>query len=147
MSEFQGSGFSIALPENCIDASSYTFVLEELNGFSANLTIRFQLPTEGFSVSSFLDEQIATLSTTLDSFSLSHQANGKRGEIEGAMCTYEWGQGSGRFKQKQVVMLSNMEPARVYIMVSTDLASNADQSDPVFEQMMRSFVPNDTQLW
>ena len=147
MSEFQGSGFAIELPENCIDASSYTFVLEQRNGFSANLTIRFQLPTEGFSVSSFVDEQISSLRTSLDSFALIHQANGKRGEIEGAMFVYEWGQGSGRFKQKQVVMLSNLEPARIYIMTSTDLAINADESDPVFEQMMRSFAPNDTQLW
>lgn len=146
MLQFQGSGFSLALPEDCIDGSQYTFVLPEKNGFSASILVRFQLVFDGFSFESFVNEQ-KELAASLSGFSLLNQAQGKRDGCDGAMFVYEWGEGEGRFRQKQVLMRTQYNPERVYLLTTTDLVNNAEYSDAVFDQILRSFTPNEQQLW
>jgi hypothetical protein len=43
-------------------------------------------------------------------------------------------------------MLVVGEKSRIYCLTTTDLAANAAASDPVFDRILRSFVPNAIQF-
>ena len=147
MIEFQGSGFCLGVPEEAVDASQYVFALAPKAGFSAHLTVRFEPVDSEINLNIHLKNQVSKLEESLEEFTLISQATGMRGSINGGMLNYEWGQGIGRFKQKQVLLVSNSQPIRLYTLTTLDLAKNAHISDPTFEQMMRSFSPNEEQLW
>ncbi len=146
MPEFQGSGFTLEVPEGCVDASVYTFVFPEQGGFSANLMIRLEKVDEAFDLQDYVKGQLEALKQNVEGFELLTQASGKRGAWDGVMSVYEWGSGVTRMRQKQVVLLIPGESSRVYILTTTDLASQGANSDPVFDQMLRSFNANESQL-
>lgn len=58
MPKFQGSGFLLDLPDDCIDASSNAFVLPEHGGYSPSLTIRFEKADEATNLSDYVDRQL-----------------------------------------------------------------------------------------
>jgi hypothetical protein len=146
MPQFQGSGFTLALPEACHDASAYTFVLPEHNGFAPSLVIRFEDVAPGTDLGAYADQALASLSGQLDGFALVKKVAGKRGDWDGVLATVQWGEGAARMTQKHVYMLAAGAKARVYVLTATDLAANAGQSNPVFDQILRSFTPNQVQL-
>ena len=144
MTQFQSSGFSIELPDKCIDASSYTFVLTgeeagDVKNYAPNITIRFENAAVGFDLKKSVNDALDVLRKQVEAFELISQDSGKRGENDGIMTVYEWGKGVARMRQKQVVLLVPGEKSRKYILTTTDLASQADKSDPVFDQILRSF--------
>ena len=146
MPKFQGSGFDLELPSKCIDASAYTFVLPGGEGFSPNLVIRFENIEDTVDLKQYADDQLKSLSARVDDFKLVSQASGKRGQWDGVMAVYEWGEGAMRMHQKQVYLLVKGKPARIYILTSSDLLSNSAQSGPVFDKILRSFNPNEIQV-
>jgi hypothetical protein len=147
MHTFQGSGFTMALPDNCMDASAYAFVLPENAGFSANLSVRFE-PAPGVNdLQAHVNVSLDALKASVDDFQMLNQVAGKRGENYGVMSNFEWGTGATRVRQKQYCLLVPGEVPRLYTLTATDLASNASQSDPVFNRMMKHFTPNDVQLF
>ena len=139
MPKFQGSGFAIDVPEHCIDASIYTFVFPEQGGFSANLLIRYEKVVGAFNLQEYAKEQLDGLQQKVEEFKIISQASGKRGACDGVMSVCEWGTGLARIRQKQVVLFVPGESPRKYILTTTDLASQAANSDPLFDQMLRSF--------
>ena len=147
MPNFQGSGFTVELPDDCTDASAYTFVLPENAGYSANLTIRFEPVVDVPDLKTHINKSLRTLKDNVVDFVLLKQVAGKRGAHQGVMTSYEWGAGPSRVRQKQYCIMTEGDMPRIYILTSTDLASNADQSDPVFNRMMKHFVPNTEQLF
>lgn len=146
MPQFQGSGFALALPDDCHDASAYAFVLPEHRGFSPNLTIRFEDVEPGVDVQQYADRALTSLSEQFDGFELLSKLTGKRGEWRALMATLEWGEGPARIAQKIVYMLVVGEKSRIYTLTTTDLAANTATSDPVFDRILRSFVPNHGQF-
>ena len=147
MPKFQGSGFAIDLPEQCVDASVYTFAFLEQGGFSANLLVRFEKVVGAFDLQKYVKEQLDGLQQKVEDFKLISQTSGKRGACDGVMSVYEWGSGPARIRQKQVVLFVPGESPRKYILTTTDLASQAANSDPLFEQMLRSFEVNEVQCF
>ncbi len=148
MPQFQGSGFALTLPEECYDASAYTFALPENNGFAPNLSIRFETVPAGTDIKQYADHALASLSGQFEGFELIDKLSGKRGEWDGVMATVAWGEGAARMLQKLFYMLVCRKQCRVYILTTTDLLGNAKQSAPVFDQMLRSFAPNEIQfIW
>ena len=141
MANFQGTGFSIELPDDCTDASTYTFVLPENNGFSATLNIRHESATEVSDLKSHINVSLKALRASVANFTLLNQAAGKRGEHQGLMTSYEWGEGASRVRQKQYCLMTSGENPKLYILTSTDLVSNAAQSDRVFNSIMKTFTP------
>ena len=146
MPQFQGSGFILTLPEQCYDASAYAFVLPECNGFAPNLVIRFEDVTAGTDITQYADKALASLSGQFEAFELVNKLAGKRGEWEGVIATMEWGSGAARMAQKQFYNLAGGRKTRVYVLTTTDLLANAKLSDPVFDQVLRSFAPNQIQF-
>ncbi len=141
MPKFQGSGFSIDLPDDCVDASSYMFVLPENNGYSANLSIRSQSAVTVSDLKAHVNSMLDALKSNAPDFVLTKQVAGKRGPNEGVMSQYEWGTGDSRVRQKQYCLMTPGKAPMLYILTSTDLVSNAAGSDPVFNAMMKNFVP------
>lgn len=149
MQKFQGSGFTIPLHGDCMDASAYTFVLPKKGGFSANLSIRFEPGRYVKDLQAYVNASLEALEESVDEFVLLNQVAGKRGSNDGVMSSFEWGSGDTRMRQKQYCLLTpgrapRLYP-RLYILTSTDLAKNADRSDKIFNQMMKSFSPNEIQ--
>ena len=149
MQKFQGSGFTIPLHGNCMDASAYTFVLPKKGGFSASLSIRFESGRYVKDLQAYANVSLEALKESVDEFVLLNQVAGKRGSNDGVMSNFEWGSGEARMRQKQYCLLTpgrapSLYP-RLYILTSTDLASNAAHSDRIFNQMMKSFSPNEIQ--
>jgi len=147
MTQFQGSGFTIELPDNCTDASAYTFVLPFNQGFAANLTIRFELVPDGYQLEESMQEELRKLSSSLNHFSLISQNAGQRDGNDGVIFVYEWGEGQARMRQKVITLLVSGDKPRKYILTSTDLVAGADQSEAVFNQMLQSFTINDIQFF
>ena len=147
MPSFQVSGFAIEVPEGCMDASSYTYVMPENNGFSANLNVRHESAVHVKDLQEHVNTTLDTLKGQVANFVLLNQVAGKRGANQGVMSQYEWGDGETRVRQKQYCLMTPGEHTRVYILTSIDLIKNAKQSDPVFNQMMKSFTPNQKQLF
>jgi hypothetical protein len=141
MPNFQGAGFTIDLPEDCTDASSYTFVLPENNGFSASLIIRHESAAQVDNLKTHINVSLKALRDSVTNFTLLNQAAGKRGAHEGLMTSYEWGVGESRIRQKQYCLMTSGENPKIYILTSTDLVSNAVESDRVFNGIMKSFAP------
>ncbi|WED22955.1 DUF1795 domain-containing protein [Vibrio sp. JC009] len=146
MSQFQGSGFVIDLPEKCWDASSYTFVLPEEGGFSPNLTIRFELVPEGYELEKSVLDELKALSLSLDDFVMVSQNSGKRGGNDGIICVYEWGQEPARLRQRVITLLVGGDVLRKYILTTTVLAASCDKSEAVFDRMLGSLEFNGVQV-
>jgi hypothetical protein len=99
-------------------------------------------------IQQYADAALASLSGQFDGFELIDKLSGKRGEWDGVMATVAWGEGAARMLQKLFYMLVCRKQCRVYILTTTDLLANAKQSAPVFDQMLRSFAPNEIQfIW
>jgi hypothetical protein len=142
MPEFKGSGFAMDVPEQCVDASVYTFAFPERGGFAANLVIRFEQVVGALDLKKEVEGQLTDFQGKVEGFQLISQMAGKRGNCDGVMSIYEWGSGTARLRQKQLVMLVPGDSPRKYILTTTDLASQAATSDPLFDQMLRSFQPS-----
>ncbi len=140
--KFQGSGFSIDVPEDAMDASSYAFVFPQLGDFSPNLTIRFE---SGENVN--LEERInaareALMSSTDDLVVIGEDPVRARGDWKYSTQVYEYGDAEHRVRQKQLVLLVSEPKPTLYTLTGTDLAVGFPQSEPVFDQIIRSFDPN-----
>ena len=147
MPNFQGSGFTMELPDDCMDASSYAFVLPENNGFSANLTVRFESAVHVSDLQAHVNLSLDALKASVVDFVMINQVAGKRGAHHGVMSNFEWGAGESRMRIKQYCIITTGDVPRVYTLTAVDLASNADQSAPVFNRMMKNFIPNQEQLF
>lgn len=141
MQKFVGSGFSVDLPDDCVDASSYMFVLPEHNGYSPNISIRFESAVTINDLKAHVNATLELLKKSAPAFVMKKQVSGKRGANEGVMSQYEWGEGATRVRQTQYCLMTPGEAARLYILTSTDLVGNASKSDPVFNAMMKNFTP------
>jgi hypothetical protein len=142
MPAFQGSGFTIEVPDGCTDASSYAFVLPVNGGYSASLNIRFQSAKTIKDLPAHVNTGLDLLKDSVADFVLLNQVAGKRGANQGVMSQYEWGAGEARVRQKQYCLMTPGRAGRLYVLTSCDLVSNSPKSDPIFNRMMKNFTPN-----
>ena len=146
MTTFQGSGFAIDIPPGCSDASIYTFALPNVNGFSPYIIIRFEAVKEPLDLSAYVNKQLEALASNAEEFKLLSQNAGKRGNWGCVVSDCQWGLPTIRMQQKYVHFLVPGKSSKVYTLSTTDLAKNHAHSSPVFDQMLRSFLPNNTQV-
>ena len=146
MATFQGSGFAIDIPAGCTDASVYTFALPNVDGFSPYIIIRFEAVKEPLNLSAYVNKQLEALASNTEEFKLLSQNAGKRGSWGCVVSDCQWGPPNLRMQQKYVHFLVPGKPSKVYTLSTTDLAKNHARSSPAFDQMLRSFLPNNTQV-
>lgn len=146
MTAFQGSGFTLDIPAGCTDASIYNFALPAVDGFSPYIIIRFEAVKEPLDLLDYVKKQLESLAANAEGFKLLNQNAGKRGSWGCVVSDCQWGPEAGRMHQKYVHFLVPGTPSKVYTLTTTDLAKNQPRSAPIFEGMLRSFLPNKTQL-
>jgi len=140
--KFQGSGFAVTVPERTLDASAYTFVLADLGGFPPNLTVRFEAAEDlnlEQRVAAVLDDYRSALENLTVIGSVPVRA---RGEWRYATHVVEWGGASSRIRQKQLFLWVPNPAPTLYVLTGTDLAEDFSRSEPVFDEIIRSFEPN-----
>jgi hypothetical protein len=145
MPKFQGSGFSLELPEGTVDASNYGFALPGSGGANPTLTISFS-KTEDSDISAVFDEKVRSLGEALTDFKVINKGAFQRADREYIVWVGEWGADGAHFKQKQVLMLVSGPGARLFTITATDLAEHFVQTEPLFDNVIRTFDPNDVQV-
>ena len=147
MPTFQGSGFSIELPEATHDVSSYGFVFPDLGDFSPSLTVRFEKAKDAPNLSAYAQEKTLPLAESLENFEVVSQSEHARGNWSYLVSTVEWGADDGRLRQKTIYIYVSGEKPAIYTITATDLASNADNSDAELNKIIGSFRTNGEQFF
>ncbi len=146
--KFQGSGFAVDLPEGAIDASAYAFVFPvsdgEATGFAPNITIRFQAFQED------LNEHVegvaeGMLSALENAALVAKDEVRARGNWRYLTQVIEWGEGEFRMRQKQLFLVVPEPKPTLYSISGTDFTAQFARSEPIFDQIIRSFDPNGVQ--
>ena len=149
MPNFQGSGFSIGLPEGCADASVYTFLLPTPPDaqLTPYLTIKFERLQEAPDLKAYVSKQHAALQENAEGFQVVDYAAGQHDGYDVVLTTLEWGPEEGRVRQRQAYcLLPGEKTNKIYCLTGPDLSSHFNESQPLFDQAFRSFKPNDIQV-
>jgi len=144
---FQGSGFSVDLPDDAADASSFCFVFPNAGELPPNLTIRCERPPDELDLDEYVQEQRQAFETSVENFELVNEISSKHDFWTYVVSITEWGPDESRLRQKQMYVYVPGEKPRLFIMIGNDLAANSEQSDDLFNQVIRSFKPNDIQAF
>ena len=144
---FQGSGFSVELPEETIDASSYCFSFPESGEFSPNLMIKCERQQDEIDLSAYVNEQRAAICAGVENFKVISDTSKNRGSWNYLISVVEWGPDEKRTRQKQLIVYVPGEIPRLYTLTATDFAANFKRSEPLFDQVIRTFNPNDIQAF
>ena len=147
MPTFQGSGFSIELPEATHDVSSYGFVFPDLGDFSPSLTVRFEKAKDAPDLKAYAHKKILPLAESMEKFQVVSQSEHARGDWSYLVSTVEWGADDGRLRQKTVYIYVSGDKPAIYTLTATDLASNADTSDAALNKIIGSFRTNGEQFF
>lgn len=150
MPSFQGSGFLIGLPEGCTDASAYTFVLPiqgQEQQYTPYITIKAERQTEAVDLKAYASKQQAVLQDNVEDFQVANYVTGQHNGMEVVLATVEWGPAEGRVAQKIAYFLIQDDKGyKIFTLTGSDLASQIGKSGPVFDQVFKSFTPNQVQL-
>lgn len=145
MPKFQGSGFSLELPDGTVDASNYGFALPGAGGANPTLTIGFS-KAEQADLGAVFDEQTRSFEEALMDFEVVTKGAFKRPDREYIVWVGEWGPAGARIRQKQVLMSVSGQVPRLFTITATDLAEHFAQTEPLFDNVIRTFNPNDIQV-
>jgi hypothetical protein len=147
MPNFQGSGFLIALPNGCTDASAYTFVLPTEGQYTPYITIKSERPQEPQDFKAYVSKQQALLQENVDDFEVAQYVAGQHDGMDVVLTSVEWGPEEARVCQKIAYFLVQDEKGqKIFTLTGTDLASQFQKTGPVFDQIFQTFTPNQIQL-
>jgi hypothetical protein len=147
MSVFQGSNFRINLPDGCVDASTYAFVIPrkpplppEFN-FNPSIVIKFDPRPEPVDLLKYVVEQRSLLRDQVENFEIINETSARRGNLDQITTVFEWGLDPvKRFRQKQFFAVMP-QTWTVCSITATELAFTYSQSEPMFDRIFESFIP------
>ena len=145
MPSFQGSEFSVDLPDDALDVSSYCFAFPEAGDFAPNLTIRCDRRADEFNFDKYVSQQRHSLETSVENLAVVSEMSKSRGAWDYAVSVVEWGPEENRVSQKQLIVYVAGAIPRLYTLTGTDLAENFATSEPLFDKVMKSFKPTDSE--
>ncbi len=140
---FQASEFSVELPDGVIDASSYCFVFPHAGEFPPNLIIRCEHQPAEFDLAAYVAAQREALEASAENFTLVNEISSKRDFWTYIVSIVEWGPDDSRIRQKQTYVFVPGQRNRLFILTGSDLADNFEQSDGIFNQVIRTLKPLD----
>ncbi len=147
MPSFQGSGFLIGLPEGCTDASAYTFVLPPEGGYTPYITIKAERLREPQELKAYVSKQQASLQENVEEYAVAQYVAGQHDGMDVVLTTVEWGSEEARVCQKTAYFLMQDEKGlKIFTLTGTDLASQFQKTGPIFDQIFKTFSPNQIQL-
>ena len=143
--KFQGSGFTLELPPEVQDASSYCFVFSELGEMPPNLTVQFELG-EGVDMQDRRTQVIERVQKNFPNVVVRVQDEVRsREDWEYFTVVAEFGEDQNRVCQKQLHLRIAQPKPTVYVFSGTDFAGNFATFEPFFDAVVRSFQPNEVQ--
>ena len=145
MPKFQGSGFSLELPDGTVDASNYGFALPGTGGANPTLMVSFSKADDS-DLGAVFDEKTRLLDESLSDFKVVNKGAFQRADREYIVWVGEWGEEGARMKQKQVLMRLSGPAPRMFTITATDFAEHFAQTEPLFDNVIRTFDPNDIQV-
>ena len=145
---FQGSGFSIDLPDRCADTSVYTFLLPTPDNAPMAPFVTIQSEhLEGANLESHVRALHQALQRDLEAFRVLEFKAGQHAGNDVVLTNVQWGPAGARISQEQAFYLVNGEKKKkVFSLKGTDLTDNFGNSQPAFNHIFRTFAPNDIQL-
>lgn len=147
MPSFQGSGFLIGLPEGCTDASAYTFLMSTKGQYTPYITIKSERLQQPQDLKAYVNKQQVSLQEHVEGFEVVQYAAGKRSGMDVVLSTVEWGPEEGRIFQKIAYFLMQDEKGyKIFTLTGNDLASQVQETGPMFERIFKTFTPNQIQL-
>ena len=147
MPSFQGSGFLIGLPQGCIDASAYTFLLPTEGQYTPYITIKSERLKEPQDVKAYVSKQQASLQDNVEGFEVAQYVAGQHDGMDVVLTTVEWGPEVARISQKiAYFQVHDQKGSKIFTLTGTDLASQFQKTGPLFDQVFKTFTPNQIQL-
>ena len=147
MPSFQGSGFLIGLPDGCTDASAYTFLLPTQGQYTPYITIKSERLQEAVDLKAHVSKQQASLQDNVEDYKVVHHVAGQYNGMEVVLTTVEWGAAESRVYQKYAYFLDqDAKGYKIFTLTGHDLAAQIDESGPIFDQIFKTFTPNQVQL-
>jgi hypothetical protein len=146
MPSFQGAGFFIGLPEGCTDASAYTFLLPTEEQHTPYITIKSERLQEAQDLKSYVNKQQASLEENVEGFEVAQYVAGQHEGMDVVLTTVEWGAVESRICQKiAYFLIQDKKGQKVFTLTGTDLASQFEKTGPIFDQVFKTFTPNQIQ--
>ena len=146
MTNFQGSGFLIDLPEGSSDVSAYSFVMPGDDKKTAYVTIKAHRMNAPQALQDYVEKEQASLQGSVENFVVSQYGAGKRKGMDVVLTTVEWGPDESRIFQKiAYFLLQDERGCKIFTLTGSDLVSDIKRSGPMFDDIFKSFTPNTTQ--
>jgi hypothetical protein len=112
-----------------------------------NLTIRCEARPGQFDLAAYVAEQQEAMKGGVTGFELVNEINNKKDFWTYVISIVEWGPRDSRIRQKQAYIYVPGASPRLFTMTGTDLSGNFVNSEPLFNEVIKSFAPNEIQLF
>ena len=145
---FQGSGFSLDLPDHTVDATAYVFMFPTESGDSMpSLSIRVERRRQSVDLLEYVQAQRepATGASSPPVRVVKEKLYGHR-ERPYVVSLTDWGEGEATMRRKEIFLMVPGEVTTIYRLTATELASKFAAAEALLDGVMRSFRPNDLQL-
>ena len=143
MAKFEGSNFELELPDEALDVSAYCFSFPTLGKMPPNLTITVQKFDDRPVLEEFCETRTALISESLNNFEIISEKRNRRGNWDYIVSIVQWTAEDVIVRQKRIFIYVPEPGHAIYSLVATDLAENAEKSDPTIDDIIRSFKPDE----
>ncbi|MGZ5224339.1 MAG: DcrB-related protein [Burkholderiales bacterium] len=141
MPTFKGSYFSIELPADFSDESTYAFALPARANFRPSVVVKAERLTQPTELGAYVEQQLDKIKKALPHMNVLSVTPPKPGEAA-VTSIYEFGEAAQRVRQKQRYVLLK-DPARVVTLTATSSRDTFGQTEALFDAILRSFKPLD----
>ncbi|MGZ5093867.1 MAG: DcrB-related protein [Burkholderiales bacterium] len=141
MPTFKGSYFSIELPADFSDESTYAFALPARASFRPSVVVKAERLTQPTELGAYVEQQLDKIKKALPHMNVLSVTPPKPGEAA-VTSIYEFGEAAQRVRQKQRYVLLK-DPARVVTLTATSSRDTFGQTEALFDAILRSFKPLD----
>lgn len=148
MPAFQGSGFTLELPEETVDGSSYVFLLPREGGTAmASVSVRVERRREAVDLAEYARSLRPPEGEGEAEFRVLSESFHDRGAWPYLVSVTDWGEGEAAIRRKEIFVLIAGEPNTVYHLTASERASRFHECEAMLDGILRSFRPNDVQLF
>lgn len=145
---FQGSGFELELPDEVINASSYVFIRPDPSAVPASLRINpISTDTIPSDLQSDLESLLHTEAETSEQLTVLQISTNARENWTYGFATLAWQFGETEIRERRIYLYIDDNPIRHFIFTIQALADEFDDAVAYFNEGIRTFNPNELQLF
>jgi hypothetical protein len=146
MKPYQGAGFSIELPDDIADASSFVFVRDDQSDSPPTLRITLQPVAEApADMGSYLRDLLHKECARVPGLELVDTSVNSRDNWLYGIATLAWGQEIYSLRERRIYLFVADERPRHFVLSVTAPGNAFDEANLYFAGAIRSFMPNEVQ--